>query len=49
MAARALRGKGSLALAAPVPRVQQVFEIAGVAVFAPVYGSTAEAVGALKA
>ena len=49
MAARALRGKGSLALAAPQPRVQQVFDIAGVGGLVPVYESTTEAVGALKA
>jgi anti-sigma B factor antagonist len=49
LAARALRGKGSLALAAPQPKVQQVFDIAGMGSMVTIYGSTTEAVGALKA
>ena len=48
MAARAVSGKGSLALAAPQPRVQQVFDIAAVGSLVKIYGSTADAVKALK-
>ena len=48
MAARAVRGKGSLALAAPQPRVRQVFDIAGVGGVVTVYESPTEAVAALK-
>jgi hypothetical protein len=48
MAARALRGKGTLALAAPVPRVQQILDITGIPTLATIYGTASEAVGALK-
>ena len=48
MAARALRGKGSLVRAAPVPRVQQILDITGIPTFATVYSTATEAVGALK-
>ena len=49
MAARALRGKGSLALAAPQPMVRQVLDIAGVGGLVRIYESTTEAVAALQA
>ncbi len=49
MAARTLRGKGALALAAPRPMVRQVLDIAGVGTLLTIYGSASEAVGALKA
>src|SRR5918993_1364252 len=44
LAARALRGKGSLALAAPQPKVQQVFDIAGMGSMVTIYASTTAAV-----
>jgi anti-sigma B factor antagonist len=47
-AARDLRGKGLLALAAPLPPVQLVFDISGIDAFTPIYGTTTEAVGALR-
>lgn len=43
MAAREIRGKGSLALA-PVPQVKQSLDIAGVAMFARIYDTATEAV-----
>jgi hypothetical protein len=48
IAARALRDKGALGLAAPEPMVRQVLEIAGVTSLLKVYGSAADAVAALK-
>jgi len=48
IAARALRDKGALGLAAPQPMVRQVLEIAGVTSLLKVYGSAADAVAALK-
>jgi anti-anti-sigma factor len=48
MAAREIRGKGAVALAAPTPNVQQVLDIAGVTAFAKIYSTATEAVQALK-
>ena len=48
MAARTLRGKGSLALAAPQPKVRQILEIAAMDTIMPIYGSAADAVAALR-
>ena len=48
LAAREIRGKGAVALAAPTPNVQQVLDIAGVTVFAKIYSAATEAVQALK-
>lgn len=47
MAARAIRGKGSIALAAPVPNVKQLLDITGVATFATIYDTATEAVETL--
>lgn len=48
IAARTLKDKGALALAAPMPLVRQVLEIAGVTSLLKVYGTTADAIAALK-
>ena len=48
LAAREIRGKGAVALAAPTPHVQQVLDIAGVTVFAKIYSAATEAVQTLK-
>jgi anti-anti-sigma factor len=44
MAARVIRGKGSIALAAPVPNVKQLLDLTGVATFARIYDTATEAV-----
>jgi anti-anti-sigma factor len=44
MAAREIRGKGSLAVAAPTPHVKQILDIAAVATFARIYDTVTEAV-----
>jgi anti-anti-sigma regulatory factor len=48
MAAREVRGKGSLAMAGPTPHVRQVLDLAGVATFAKMYDTATEAVEALN-
>ena len=48
LAARELRGKGSLAVAAPTPLVKQILDIAAVPMFARIHDSAAEAVEMLK-
>jgi len=48
MAAREVRGKGSLAMAGPKPHVKQVLDLAGVATFAKVYDTATEAVETLN-
>jgi stage II sporulation protein AA (anti-sigma F factor antagonist) len=47
-AARPLRDKGAVGLAAPRPMVRQVLEIAGVTSLIKVYGSAADALAWLK-
>ena len=47
MAARLIQGKGSIALAAPVPNVKQLLDVTGVATFAPIYNTATEAVESL--
>jgi len=44
LAARELRGNGTLAIAAPMPHVKQILDIAAVPTFATIYDSAAEAV-----
>ena len=48
LAARQLRGLGTLLLAAPSPMVRQVFDIAGVDAFVDVCETTAAAVARLR-
>jgi anti-sigma B factor antagonist len=48
LAARELRGKGTLAVAAPMPQVKQILDIAAVPTFAKIYDSAAEAVETLN-
>ena len=48
LAARELRGTGTLAVAAPIPRVKQVLDIAAVPTFAKIYESAGEAVETLN-
>jgi anti-anti-sigma factor len=48
LAARQLRGRGTLLLAAPSPMVRQVFDIAGVDEFVDICDTTAAAVGRLR-
>jgi anti-anti-sigma factor len=47
MAAREIRGKGSIALAAPVPNVKRLLDVTGVATFATIYDTATEAVETL--
>ena len=47
MAAREIRGKGSIALAGPVPNVKQFLDITGAATFATIYDTATEAVETL--
>ena len=44
MAAREIRGKGSFALAAPVPNVKQFLDLTGAANFARIRDTATEAV-----
>ena len=44
MAAREVRGKGSIALAGPAPHVKQLLDFAGVGAFARIFDTVAEAV-----
>jgi anti-anti-sigma factor len=48
MAAREVRGKGSLAMAGPKPHVRQVLDLAGAATFAKMYNTATEAVETLN-
>jgi anti-anti-sigma factor len=48
LAARKLRGQGTLLLAAPSPMVRQVFDIAGVDAFVDICETTAAAVDRLR-
>ena len=48
LAARELRGKGTLAVAAPIPQVKQILDIAAVPTFARIFDSAAEAVETLN-
>jgi anti-sigma B factor antagonist len=46
-AAREVRGDGSVALAAPMPQVKHVLDVARMETFAPTYDTAAQAVEAL--
>ncbi len=48
IAAREIRGKGSLALAGPKPQVKQILDIAGMTGFVKIYSTATEAVETLK-